>query len=123
MDDGCVVKDRDEACDRMKHQYLRYLRDKKGLYPKTKEIREEFRNIFKALKSGKTVGLECYCLNMDESKGIRKGQRCHTLEVKDLLERTLREYPDKSMDEILKEWESAPSPWFRKNSKHQDLEP
>lgn len=94
----------EEACDEMKKITSKYMLDKKNIYPKSKEFRDYMRNILRAIKDGKKVALECYCLNLDHGQGIKSGHRCHSYDYKILIEKIATEYPEKTFDAILENW-------------------
>lgn len=77
---------RDESCDQMRLQMLKYLLDDKNMFPKSQKVKDAFNHIFREYRSGKSVALECYCLNHDPKTGIREGLRCHTEDIRTIVE-------------------------------------
>lgn len=80
------VANREEACDQMRLQILKYLLDSKNLFPKSQKIKDAFNEIYKAHNNGQTIALECFCKNRDDSYNIDIGERCHTEDIKLILE-------------------------------------
>lgn len=78
------VKDRDEACDKMRLMLLKYLMDDKNLFPKSHKVKEAFNEIYSIYRKGNKLALECYCQNSDED-GIVDGKRCHTEDIREIV--------------------------------------
>lgn len=77
---------RDESCDQMRLQMLKYLLDDKNMFPKSQKVKDAFNHIFREYRAGKAVALECYCLNHDPKTGVREGLRCHTEDIRTIVE-------------------------------------
>lgn len=78
------VESRDEACDRMRLQILKYLMDDKNLFPKSHKVKDAFNEIFSLYKKDNKMALECYCQNSDE-ENIFEGKRCHTEDIREIV--------------------------------------
>lgn len=78
------VESRDEACDRMRLQVLKYLMDDKNLFPKSHKVKNAFNELYSFYKSDKKIALECYCQNSDVN-GIIDGKRCHTEDIREII--------------------------------------
>lgn len=78
------VESRDEACDRMRLQFIKYLMDDKNLFPKSHKVKDTFNELYSLYIKGNKVALECYCQNSDIN-GIIDGKRCHTEDIREII--------------------------------------